>query len=257
MKIQDGPTPLVVGDMGWADTIPDWLRAEIEAERMVYGLAGIMGKEVPLIGDAELCAYLMTAALRAPLTHEYTEIYIYLTAKLTQKREGVKLDPDFQEKLDRGLTEWEQQELEQLKSDIYRKRGGEVRNPLLDTMRDFKKAIDNIPKGMEGQETLTGTPMQIHFQHNEPKKKGKSLNPNRAKKREKKGSNNLATFGVQDPELPSIQDCLDMVEKGKENRKRCCKRLIEKKALEENAWENGEFDKVCSDCAGCGEGVPE
>lgn len=190
------PTPLVVGDRSWADTIPDWLLTEIEAERMVYGLAGMMGKGVPKVGTAEVCAYLMTAALRAPLTHEYTEIYMYLTAELMQKR-GTQLDPLFQEKLDKGLTEWEQHELEELKSDIYRKRGGEVNHPLLNTMRDFKKEIATIPKGMEAQETLTGAPMQVFFQSNEPKTKAKIINPNRTEKHEKKGSNNLATFGIR------------------------------------------------------------
>ena len=197
MKKQNEPTPLVVGDMAWADTIPDWLRAEIQAERMVYGLAGMMGRDVPKVGNAEVCAYLMTAALRAPLTHEYTEIYMCLTAELMQKK-GTQLDPLFQEKLDKGLTDWEQRELEELKNDIYRKRGGEVNHPLLNTMRDFKKSIATIPKGMEAQETLTGTPMQVFFPSNEPKKKGKPINPNNhIRHREKKGSNNLATFGVR------------------------------------------------------------
>lgn len=193
---RDGATPLVVGDVGWADMIPDWLLTEIEAERMVYGLAGMMGKDVPLVGNAELCAYLMTAASRAPLTNEYTEIYMYITAELIHKR-GIDLEPFLQEKLDKGLMDWEQQEREQLKSDIYRKRGGEVKHPLLSAMRDFKKDLDNIPKGMEAQETLTGAPMQIHFQHNEPKKKSKIVSPNRTKRREKRGSNDLATFGIR------------------------------------------------------------
>ena len=32
---------LVVGDMSWADVIPEWLLDEIKAERLIYGLAGI------------------------------------------------------------------------------------------------------------------------------------------------------------------------------------------------------------------------
>lgn len=226
---KDMPTPLVVGDASWADTIPDWLLTEIEAERMVYGLAGMMGKDVPLVGNAELCAYLMTAALRAPLTHEYTEIYLYVTAELMQKR-GIDVEPFFKEKLDKGLTDWEQRELEELKSSIYRKRGGEVNHPLLSAMRDFKKEIDNIPKGMEAQETLTGTPMQIHFQHNEPKKKSRIVSPNRAKKREKKGSNNLATFGIQDPLQKTIADMKadeeQYLEEGDEMRAGVCRGKI-------------------------------
>ena len=152
---KDEPTPLIVGDASWADTIPDWLLTEIEAERMVYGLAEMMGKDVPKVGNAELCAYLMTAAMRAPMTHEYTEIYVYVTAELMQKR-GMDLEPFpfLKEKLDKGLTDWEQRELEELKSSIYRKRGGKVNHPVLDALRDLKKEIVSIPEGMEAQKTL-------------------------------------------------------------------------------------------------------
>ena len=55
-------------------------------------------------------------------------------------------------------------------------------------------------------------------------------------------------------ELPTFQECLVILKKAEENRKNCCDRLIQAKALEEDAWESGEFDKVCSDCASCGEG---
>lgn len=86
MKKQHGPTPLVVGDRSWAETLPEWLLKEIAAERVARGLAEIIDKEVSKVGTAEVCAYLMTAALSAPLTYEYTEIYIYPTAELMQKR---------------------------------------------------------------------------------------------------------------------------------------------------------------------------
>jgi len=156
MKKQNNPTPLVVGDLSWADTIPDWLLNEIKAERMAYGLAKIMDKDVPKVGNAEVCAYLMTSSLRAPLRYEYTEIYIYLTAKVMQKRD-TQLEPLFKEKLDKGLTDWEQRELDELKSDIYSKRGGEVNHPLLNIMRDFKKAVPT-QKGIEAQRTLVNMP---------------------------------------------------------------------------------------------------
>ena len=132
---------LVVGDAGWADMIPDWLIEEIKAERIVYGLAGIANPDAPKVGDAEVAAYLMTASMRAPIPHEYAEIYIFLVARLMKKR-GKEL-PDFMaEKLEKGLTQYEEHTLKDLASDIYRNRGGEIDTPLLNVMRTFKKEIE-------------------------------------------------------------------------------------------------------------------
>jgi len=132
---------LVVGDMSWADMIPDWLLEEIKHERIIYGLAGIANPEVPKVGDAEVAAYLMTASMRAPMPSEYVEVYTYLTARLMKKR-GTEL-PDFMaDKLERGLTQYEEYTLENIKGDIYRARGGEIDTPLLNVMRAFKKEIE-------------------------------------------------------------------------------------------------------------------
>ena len=132
---------LVVGDMSWADIIPDWLFEEIKSERLIYGLAGISNPEAPKVGAAKVAAYLMTASMRAPMPGEYVEVYIYLTARL-MKRQGKEL-PDFMaEKLERGLTKYEEYTLENIRSDIYRARGGEIDTPLLNAMRAFKKEIE-------------------------------------------------------------------------------------------------------------------
>ena len=132
---------LVVGDATWADMIPDWLLEEIKAERLIYGLAGIANPDAPKVGDAEITAYLMTASMRAPMPSEYVEVYVYLTARLMKKR-GTKL-PDFMaEKLEKGLTQYEEHTLNDLKSDIYRKRGGEIDTPLLNVMRTFNQEIE-------------------------------------------------------------------------------------------------------------------
>ena len=131
---------LVVGDMSWADMIPDWLLEEIKHERIIYGLAGIANPEAPKVGDAEVAAYLMTASMRAPMPGEYVEVYIYLTARL-MKRQGKELPNFMAEKLERGLTQYEEYTLENIKGDIYRARGGEIDTPLLNVMRSFKKEI--------------------------------------------------------------------------------------------------------------------
>ena len=131
---------LVVGDASWADMIPEWLLEEIKAERLIYGLAGISNPEAPKVGDAEVMAYLMTASMQAPMPGEYVEVYIYLTARL-MKRQGKELPVFMVEKLERGLTKYEEYSLENIRSDIYRARGGEIDTPLLNVMREFKKEI--------------------------------------------------------------------------------------------------------------------
>ena len=124
---------LVVADTGWAETIPEWVKKAISEERTINGLIGIMsGKEE--VGDAEILAYLYTACLRSPMTHEFGEIYIYLTGICMQKYQKIKLDnlPDFcKEKVKKGLTEQEKYELNILKQDLYRLRGGKISSPLL------------------------------------------------------------------------------------------------------------------------------
>ncbi len=133
---------LVVGDAIWADMIPDWLLEEIKTERIVYGLAGIANPDTPKVGDAEIAAYLMTASMRAPIPHEYAVIYIFLAARLMKKRGRVVLD-FMEEKLEKGLTQCEEQKLQNLRNDIYHKRGGDIDTPLLNAMRTFKQEIDS------------------------------------------------------------------------------------------------------------------
>ncbi len=137
-----GSTPIIVGSRTWGQDIPEWLVKEINWERTVSGLAGFMGKEMPKVGDAEVCAYLMTASLEAPMSSEHTHIYQYvLTRIIERKKEEVPEDIKKDE-----LGEYEMGLLEELRHKIYTRRGGEASNPLLDAMRELKKKI-----GREGR----------------------------------------------------------------------------------------------------------
>lgn len=145
---------LVVGDASWADMIPKWLLDEIGNERMLMGLVGIMKSDLApsdRVGDAEMCAYLMTASMRAPMPYQYTEIYVWLTARVME-RTGKEL-PDFLEaKLKRGLTQDEERELRELRSQIYRSRGGEISHPLLDVLREMKRHPQKMLEESQGEE---------------------------------------------------------------------------------------------------------
>jgi hypothetical protein len=115
---------LIVADIGWAETIPDWLKTEVELERLAEAMGGVSKKGKPKeeVGDAEACLYLYTASLKAPMSNEFSRVYIYLTAKL-MKRKGIKPIDFMQEKLEKGLTTDEERKLEKLKRDIYKARG--------------------------------------------------------------------------------------------------------------------------------------
>ena len=133
---------LVVGVAAWADTIPEWLLDEVEAERMIYGLASLMDSGRAKVGDAEVAVYLMTASHRSVLSSEHTNIYMYLVTRLF-KNSGKEVPESIRKE---ELSDWEEHELEELRDMIYTKRGGEIHHPLLDAMRHLKKDIKRKEK---------------------------------------------------------------------------------------------------------------
>ena len=128
------PNPIVVADAGWADSIPDWLRHEIESERMVSALADLSGRgeNQEEVGDAECAAYLMTASLATPMSGEWTRIYQHLCTGLLKMAKDMDVPEDIAV---HDLSEDEQRQLKDLRSQLYRKRGGKVRNELIDAMK--------------------------------------------------------------------------------------------------------------------------
>jgi len=129
---------LVVGSSPWAESLPEWLLDEIKNERLILGLISVVTSDVPKVGDAEIIAYLMTSCLVAPLPSTEAKIYFYLTTKILRKRKrAVPIEICVEE-----ISEYEQRQLEKLRTMIYDKRGGEIQHPLLNMMRIFKKEIN-------------------------------------------------------------------------------------------------------------------
>ena len=88
---------IVVADLNWAETVPEWLKEEVKSERLILGLRSVL-KPIREVGDAEVCLYLYTAGLRQPLTYELTEVYVHLVGKLLKKR-GKEISEEMKEKL--------------------------------------------------------------------------------------------------------------------------------------------------------------
>jgi hypothetical protein len=99
--------PLVVFDVGWADTLPEWIKHQITIERMgrLY-----KGGNDDYATDAEALAYLYCAGLSVPMNHDWTNIYLYLAGSYMQKRGN-----EVYEWIPKELSEYEHSELSELK----------------------------------------------------------------------------------------------------------------------------------------------
>ncbi len=135
---------VIVADASWAKDIPKWIMDEIASERMINGMVGIANPESKAqeeVCDAELVAYLMTASLRAPISSDMTDIYLYVSARLMLKTKKIDKEdnlPDFmQEVYKKGLTDWQKTQLENLQSNIRTARG-KINHPIFDVLRQLK-----------------------------------------------------------------------------------------------------------------------
>jgi hypothetical protein len=73
--------PLIVFDAFWGQDVPDWLRGTIRAARLGLVLAG----ERELASEEESLAYLMTAGLAQPLTHDWARTYLWLGSRVLMR----------------------------------------------------------------------------------------------------------------------------------------------------------------------------
>lgn len=147
------PNKLIVADIGWAENIPDWLKREVEAERIGEGFADALGKgNGGKVGLAETAVYLFTLSLRQPLGYHYTQIYLWVSGKVMETSTArasngqPELPAFIKEAIEKGLDSDEERQLDQLRQELYRKRGGAIRSPLFDLMKTLGKKIEKGAK---------------------------------------------------------------------------------------------------------------
>jgi hypothetical protein len=95
--------PIIVMPGGWGEDLPGWIREEITIERMIENMKAVKGEE--LMGtDAEVVAYLYTASLEAPISHDWVEIYLYMASKVMKRHTKQETPADMRvlEKLTRN-----------------------------------------------------------------------------------------------------------------------------------------------------------
>jgi len=85
--------PILVFPGGWGDTLPGWLKNAITLERLEMNMKALKGKEMTGT-DAEVCAYLYTAALTQPMDHDWGQIYLYIAGKTYTRWEKTETPED-------------------------------------------------------------------------------------------------------------------------------------------------------------------
>jgi len=114
--------PILVFPGGWGDTLPEWLKTAITLERLAMNMRALKGEDMTGT-DAEVCAYLYTAALTMPMDHDWAQIYLYIANKVysqwRHKESGAEMPEDIRVE---KLTDDQMVDLNRLKDWLYRKR---------------------------------------------------------------------------------------------------------------------------------------
>ena len=110
--------PILVFPGGWGDTLPDWIKNAITLDRLESGIKAARGEEETGT-DAEACAYLYTAGLTAPMDHDWSQIYLYVSTKTYTRHKGGDMPEDIRVKT---LTDYQMTELRRLKDWLYNQR---------------------------------------------------------------------------------------------------------------------------------------
>ncbi|MHC5214212.1 MAG: hypothetical protein ACYSOO_06470 [Planctomycetota bacterium] len=113
--------PVIMFSSPWMDTLPEWIKPEITQQRLLHIIrhrGNFNSPEAQQATDIEAMAYMYPASLEFPLSHDWSQIYLYLTTKCL-KESGRKVPDDVAVN---ELRPDEQRELSRLKSWIYRKR---------------------------------------------------------------------------------------------------------------------------------------
>lgn len=104
--------PIIVWP-GFEDGLPDHLKNRIPLERLALAATG----ETEMATDAEAVAYLHTASLVQPLSHDVARVYLHIAAKYL----GKALPEDFQNEHETPLEPQQAEELAKLKRWIRKK----------------------------------------------------------------------------------------------------------------------------------------
>lgn len=118
--------PIIVFPGDWQDTVPKWLRQQIELDRMTQVMeAAKAGKRPDQATDAEALAYLSTVINIYPFPHDWTNIYLWLSRRVLEKSgQGEKAIAIAKELAPKELSVGEQEDLGRFKEWLWTRRLG-------------------------------------------------------------------------------------------------------------------------------------
>lgn len=134
--------PIIVFPGGWGDTLPDWLKNAITLERLEMNMRELKGED-PIGTDAEACAYLYTASLTQPMGHDWSEIYLYIAAKVYGRWGKSEMPEDIKVE---SLRDDQMTDLNRLKNWLYQQR---VRARLERDRAERRRNADAVKVEME------------------------------------------------------------------------------------------------------------
>jgi hypothetical protein len=140
--------PIIVFPGGWGDSLPEWLKNAITLERLEMNMKALKGEEMTGT-DAEACAYLYTAALTAPMDHDWGQIYLYIATQTYRRWGKNEMPGDIA--VDR-LDDGQMRDLRRLKECLYNQRV-KVRQERERAERRQKKE-DEVVRGTAEQPVL-------------------------------------------------------------------------------------------------------
>lgn len=107
--------------MGNYESLPQWIKNQINLEWEIESLAWVMGKDIRegKATDAEICASLYCASLVAPMDHDSGQIYLYICTKLLTEK-GTEVPDDIRVT---ELTSDQARKLRDWRYQLYRHRG--------------------------------------------------------------------------------------------------------------------------------------
>jgi hypothetical protein len=109
--------PIIVYPSGWEDTLPEWIKSQITLERLIMNVKAMKEGGVP-VGDTEVLAYIYPRTMEAPMSEQWTRIYMYVFNQ-AMKMKKTEVPQDLQSE---KLTDYDMRALDELKRWIYEKR---------------------------------------------------------------------------------------------------------------------------------------
>lgn len=140
--------PIIVFPSGWEDTLPDWIKPAITLERLIECAKYSKG-EMPTGTDAEAMAYMYPRTMSAPLDHDWTEIYLYLSTQVIRRHQKTEIPEDIAKE---SLTDDQTRQLNDLKAWIYQRRRNVRDERRRDEKRQAKEAADQHRRETVGEQ---------------------------------------------------------------------------------------------------------